>query len=153
MAQAKFVQRGEALDFFNDTGADIAALDVVKFGGGATAGQGLTDYFRAAIAATDIPAGKTGTVFVTGIFRFDFSNGNFAYSKNTPIYWRFDDLDGELMLGLSYDNYLAFPLGVIVLHGKNFIDVDISAAQTVAVYQQLYDLYMVLKDRLDAADL
>lgn len=56
MSKAVYSQRGEAIDFANDTGADIAANDIVAFGG------------HVGVAGTDIPDGETGTLHMVGVF-------------------------------------------------------------------------------------
>lgn len=53
---AVYVNRGEAIDFINDTGAAIAAGEVVALG------------TRIGVAGGDIPKGETGAVHVTGVF-------------------------------------------------------------------------------------
>lgn len=53
---AKYVQRGESIDFVNATGANIMAGEVVPL---AT---------RISVAATDIPVGNKGVVEVLGVF-------------------------------------------------------------------------------------
>lgn len=58
MAQAKYVQRGETIDFINSTGADIAAGEVVA----------LTA--RIGVAATAIPVGTKGALNVMGAYDF-----------------------------------------------------------------------------------
>lgn len=56
MTQAKYVQRGETIDFINNTEADISAAEVVA----------LTS--RIGIAATMIPVGTKGAINVMGVY-------------------------------------------------------------------------------------
>lgn len=55
---AKYVQRGETIDFINSTGADIAAGEVVE----------LTA--RLGVAAILIPVGAKGALNVMGVYDF-----------------------------------------------------------------------------------
>lgn len=56
MTQAKYVQRGETIDFVNKTSEDISAGDVVDIG------------TRIGIAATSIPVGHKGALNVVGVY-------------------------------------------------------------------------------------
>ncbi|MGG2114005.1 DUF2190 family protein [Lysinibacillus pakistanensis] len=58
MAQAKYVQRGETIDFINNTSADIVAGEVVDLSS------------RIGIAATAIPVGTKGAINVMGVYDF-----------------------------------------------------------------------------------
>lgn len=56
MNQAKYVQRGETIDFINNTSADIAAAEVVSLAS------------RIGVAATAIPVGTKGAINVMGVY-------------------------------------------------------------------------------------
>lgn len=56
MTQAKYVQRGETIDFVNNTSADISAGEVVEIG------------TRIGVAATFIPVGHKGALNVLGVY-------------------------------------------------------------------------------------
>lgn len=55
--KAEYVQRGEILDYTNQTGKTIEAGEVVVFGN------------RIAVAGTTILEGETGTLHMTGVYR------------------------------------------------------------------------------------
>lgn len=63
---AKYIQRGEVLDYLNSSDSKISAGDVVALGG------------KVSVAATDIKAGEVGAVAVTGVFEFDKASGEIA---------------------------------------------------------------------------
>lgn len=54
--KASYVQRGNKIDYINDTGADIKRGEVVVLGG------------RIAVAADDIVSGKQGVLELTGVW-------------------------------------------------------------------------------------
>lgn len=56
MTLAKYVQRGETIDFVNSTEADISAGEVVEIG------------TRIGVAATYIPVGRKGALNVMGVY-------------------------------------------------------------------------------------
>ena len=58
MTQVNYVQRGETIDFINNSGADIAAGEVVT----------MTN--RIGVAATAIPVGTKGALNVMGVYDF-----------------------------------------------------------------------------------
>lgn len=76
---AKYVQRGETIDYVNNTVANIAAGDVVTL---AT---------RVGIAATAIPVGAKGAVNVIGVYDFpaltteELTVGQAVYYKDGKI--------------------------------------------------------------------
>lgn len=74
---AKYVQRGEVLNFANSTEAKIKAGDVVLLGG------------KVAIAATDIEVGAIGAVSVAGVFEFDKASG--AVTIGAALYYDADN--------------------------------------------------------------
>lgn len=77
--KAVFQQRGDSIDFVNNTGADIKANDVVT----------LTS--RIGVASMDIPVGSQGTVHVVGVFSLPaetttaFNVGQTVYLSNNTI--------------------------------------------------------------------
>lgn len=77
--KAVYYQRGETIDFLNNTGADIAANDVVT----------LTS--RIGIAATSIPVGHKGAVNVMGVYNLPaettvaFTVGQKVYLANDVV--------------------------------------------------------------------
>lgn len=56
MSEARYVQRGETLDYFNSTEKTIRAGEVIPL---------IT---RIGVAGTEIPPGKTGSIHVCGAF-------------------------------------------------------------------------------------
>ena len=56
MSKATYQYRGEAIDYVNETGAKIEALDVVAVGD------------HVGVAAADIEDGATGAIHMTGVF-------------------------------------------------------------------------------------
>lgn len=78
--KAVYQQRGETIDFVNNTGAEITANDVVT----------LTS--RIGVAACDIPAGVKGAVHVTGVFCLPAETAN-AFTVGQTVY-----LSGETVV-------------------------------------------------------
>lgn len=78
--KAVYQQRGETIDFVNNTGATILANDVVT----------LTN--RIGVAATEIPAGAKGSVHVTGVFSVPAETVN-AFTVGQTVY-----LSGETVV-------------------------------------------------------
>lgn len=76
---ARYVQRGETIDFINNTSAVIEAGDVVTLG------------TRIGIAATDIPVGVTGTINIIGVFDIPADN-TAAFTVGQAVYFK----DGKL---------------------------------------------------------
>ena len=77
---AKYVQRGEALDFTNSTENKINAGDVVVLG------------TRIGVAGSDIAAGAVGAVHVIGVFEFPKATG--AITLGAAVYW--DDTNKKI---------------------------------------------------------
>lgn len=77
MGKASYWQRGESLDFMNDTEETIEAGTVVTFGE------------RIGVAGTDIPPGGLGSVHVTGVYGISKTAGG-EVGMGTPVYF-----DGE----------------------------------------------------------
>lgn len=77
--KAVYQQRGESIDFVNNTGAEIKVNDVVK----------LTS--RIGVAATDIPVGAQGAIHIVGVFSLPaetttaFNVGQTVYLSNNTI--------------------------------------------------------------------
>lgn len=77
--KARYVQRGETIDFKNTTESAITANDIVT----------LTN--RIGIAATDIPIGAIGTVHVVGVYDLPaetvnaFTPGQTVYLSNSTV--------------------------------------------------------------------
>lgn len=78
MAKAVYWQEGNNIDYKNTTGELISAGTIVVFGG------------RTGIAGTDIPAGETGVLVVSGIFRMP--KGSEEISVGDTVYF---DADAE----------------------------------------------------------
>ena len=80
--KARYVQRGETLDFLNSTENAIGYGDVVAVGA------------RAGVAGCDIPAGGVGTVHMTGVF--ELPKGAEAVAMGADLY-----LSGETVTGTA----------------------------------------------------
>ncbi len=63
MSKAEYWQRGEAIDFVNDTEETIEANEIVAFGS------------RVGIAGTVIEPGETGSLHVFGVFEMPKGDG------------------------------------------------------------------------------
>lgn len=87
---AKYVQRGEALDFANSSGSKINAGDVVVLG------------TRIGVAGGDIANGETGAVHVVGVFEFPKASG--AITLGAAVYW---DATNSKITTTSTSNTLA----------------------------------------------
>ena len=74
MGKAVYIQRGESLDYKNGTEAAIAAGDIVMLGS------------VLGVAATDIPVGMVGAVYVEGVFRLPKTSEN-AVTIGTHVYY------------------------------------------------------------------
>ena len=59
MGKATYWQRGETIDFKNETGAKIEANTIITLGS------------RVGIAGTDINPGEVGSLHVAGVFKMD----------------------------------------------------------------------------------
>lgn len=88
--KAVYTQRGETIDFVNNTGATIAANDVVT----------LTS--RIGVAATEIPVGALGSVHVTGIFTVPAVTTT-AFTVGQVVY-----LSGETVVATAGDVVAGF---------------------------------------------
>lgn len=76
---AEYIQRGESLDYKNETGSQIEAGEVVIFGE------------RIGIAGTTIPIGATGIIHMAGVFRVQKKDGE-AIEKGATIYHSADGM-------------------------------------------------------------
>lgn len=74
MSKAEYWQRGEVIDFTNDTGAKIDANEIVVFGK------------RLGVAGTPIEAGETGSLHVFGVFEMPKSSTN-AIEAGVTLYF------------------------------------------------------------------
>lgn len=75
MAKGIYWQRGESLDFVNSTQNKIENGDVVVIG------------THIGIAGDDIPAGGTGTVHVTGVFKLPKAASDGGISVGAAVVW------------------------------------------------------------------
>lgn len=73
MSKASFWQRGEALDYTNNTEEMIEAGAVIAFGQ------------RVGVAATDIAPGETGSIHVEGVF--EVPKGDEAIEAGGDVYF------------------------------------------------------------------
>lgn len=73
MSKANYWQRGEALDYTNNTEETIEAGAVIAFGQ------------RVGVAATDIAPGETGSLHVEGVF--EVPKGEGAIEAGTDVYF------------------------------------------------------------------
>lgn len=79
MSKASFWQRGETIDYTNETTETIEANTIITFGS------------RIGVAGTDILPGETGSLHVTGVFEFPKSEteivigGDVYYSESNGI--------------------------------------------------------------------
>lgn len=87
---AKYIQRGEALDFTNSSENKINAGDVVVLG------------TRIGVAGSDIGAGELGVVHVIGVFEFPKASG--AITLGAAVYW---DATNSKITTTSSSNTLA----------------------------------------------
>jgi predicted RecA/RadA family phage recombinase len=80
MAKAAFWQRGEALDYANDTNKKIEANTIVVYGS------------RIGVIGGDIPAGEKGSLHVTGVF--ELPKASEEITAGAEVYW--DDASGNI---------------------------------------------------------
>ena len=76
---AEYIQRGESLDYKNETAKQINAGEVVVFG------------TRIGIAGTTIPVGSTGSIHMVGVFKIPKKDGE-AIEKGAIVYYSEDGL-------------------------------------------------------------
>lgn len=77
MSKAEYWQRGEVIDFTNNTGAKIEANEIVVFGK------------RLGVAGTPIDIGETGSLHVSSVFEMPKSSDS-EITEGTSVYF-----DGE----------------------------------------------------------
>lgn len=80
MSKAAFWQRGEAIDFTNETVNSIAANTIVVYGS------------RIGVAGMDIRPGEHGSLHVEGVFAFPKGDGEIT--AGAEVYY--SDADGEI---------------------------------------------------------
>lgn len=88
MSSAAFWQRGEALDYVNDTEDTIEAGTIIVLGS------------RIGVAGTVIEPEETGSVHVSGVFEFDKTESE-EIAVGTEVYY---DSETELITATSGDN-------------------------------------------------
>ena len=76
---ATYWQKGESLDYLNETGAAIPAGTVLKLG------------VHSGVAGTDIPPEGMGSVHMVGVFKIEKKTGT-ALAVGDPV--KFDDATG-----------------------------------------------------------
>lgn len=74
MSKAEYWQRGEAIDFANNTGAAIEANEIVVLGS------------HVGVAGTPIAAGETGTLHVFGVFEMPKKEAE-AITAGADVYY------------------------------------------------------------------
>ena len=74
MSKARYVQRGETLDYFNGT------EDIIR------AGEVIPLITRIGVAGTEIPPGKTGSIHVCGAFEIP-KTGESAILMGTAVFF------------------------------------------------------------------
>lgn len=75
MSKAAFWQRGETLDYKNDTDTKIEANTVISFGS------------HIGVAGTDILPGELGSLVVTGVFEINKTAETGAIEMGTTVYF------------------------------------------------------------------
>lgn len=96
--QAKYVHRGESLNYLNATGAMIPAGDVVPL------------VSRIGIAGGNIPENETGAVHVIGVFRM-IKTGAAAIPMGTAVYFDGTGITAEAASGSVPAGYAAEDAG------------------------------------------
>ncbi len=85
MSKASYWQRGEAIDFVNETEEIIEANQIIVFGE------------HIGIAGTTFGPGETGTLHVFGVFEMPKAEGE-EIAAGTPVYY---DTEGEAVTSES----------------------------------------------------
>ncbi len=83
--KAKYWQRGESLDYLNNTEDTIEATTVVALGN------------LVGVVGTDIPAGEMGSVIIAGVFEME-KTGTEAITQGAQVYF-----DGAGITGAADD--------------------------------------------------
>lgn len=98
---AEYIQRGESLDYKNETASQIEAGEVVVFG------------TRIGIAGTTIPVGSTGSIHMVGVFKMPKKDGE-AIEKGATVYHAEDGLtavaaeeQNQIIVGYAVDTSTA----------------------------------------------
>lgn len=86
----RYVKPGDALDYTNNSGADIAVNDIVAAGS------------FIAVAATNIPKGATGSILGDGVFTLPKKAGT-AMPVGTKVTWSKADKAVVVGAGVSGD--------------------------------------------------
>lgn len=95
MAKAVYWQEGNNIDYKNTTEELISAGTIVVFG------------TKIGIAGTDIPAGETGTLVVSGVFRMPKGNEEIAagdavyFDTGTETVKKAEDTGGNATVGYA----------------------------------------------------
>lgn len=84
--KAAYWQKGEALDFINDTKEKIEAGTVLVLGK------------RIGISGTDIEVGALGSVHVSGVYEFDKKDKE-ELAAGTEVYWTEDGITSAASSG------------------------------------------------------
>ena len=105
----RYVKPGDALNYTNNSGADIAVNDVVVVG----------SYIG--VAATNIPIGATGSILGDGVFTLPKKAGT-AMPAGTKVTWSVADKAVIVGAGVTGD---VFGCGVVV-------ELDAASADTSA---------------------
>nr|DAI37038.1 MAG TPA: protein of unknown function DUF2190 [Caudoviricetes sp.] len=90
---AMYEMRGEALDYKNETSADIKAGDIVTLGSK-----------RIAVAGSDIDKNEVGAVHVTGVFAMPKKTASDVIAMGVPLFW---DATGIALAGTVEAGYAA----------------------------------------------
>lgn len=107
MSKATYIQRGESLDYANDTTSTIEANTVVTLGE------------RIGIAGTDILPGATGDVHVAGVFEIKKTDST-EIAMGTTVYF-----DGEGITATASGNVKAGYAAKKSVAGANTIEINI----------------------------
>lgn len=107
MSKATYIQRGESLDYVNETTSTIEANTVVTLGE------------RIGIAGTDILPGATGDVHVAGVFEIKKTDST-EIAMGTTVYF-----DGEGITATASGNVKAGYAAKKSAAGANTIEINI----------------------------
>lgn len=92
MSKAAYWQRGESLDYKNETTAVIEANTIIALNG------------RIGVAGTAIEPGETGSLHVTGVYEIE-KTGTAAIEMGAPVYFDgtgiTDTADGNTLAGYA----------------------------------------------------
>ena len=94
MSKASYWQRGETLDYTNETEDKIEANSVIVLGD------------RIGVAGTDILPGELGSVHVTGVFEFPKGSGEIVVG--TEVYY--SESEGVITTDSSSDTKAGFAI-------------------------------------------